>query len=137
MTPDASCGSGLSESLARRRNAIVEDLSARDSRWFDTEIDKLDRWTDGRRASLMVELDELDDKIKETKKAARLAPTSPRNWSGRGSFASLRVREMRHGGLMTALGKNWRNRRTPCWTKSASVWSRTLRKSRCSRSAGT
>ena len=45
--------------------------------WFDTEMDKLDHWAEDRRASLKAELDELDEAIKETKKAARLAPNLP------------------------------------------------------------
>jgi predicted nucleic acid-binding Zn-ribbon protein len=40
-------------------------------------MDKLDRWAEDRRASLKAELDELDEAIKETKKAARLAPNLP------------------------------------------------------------
>jgi predicted nucleic acid-binding Zn-ribbon protein len=45
--------------------------------WFETEMDKLDHWAEDRRASLKAELDELDETIKETKKAARLAPNLP------------------------------------------------------------
>ena len=45
--------------------------------WFDIEMDKLDHWAEDRRASLKAELDELDETIKETKKAARLAPNLP------------------------------------------------------------
>lgn len=74
---EPACKDALDQGLARRRNAILEDMSSRESRWFNTEIDKLDRWADDRRASLKSELDELDDKIKETKKAARLAPNLP------------------------------------------------------------
>jgi predicted nucleic acid-binding Zn-ribbon protein len=40
-------------------------------------MDKLDHWAEDRRASLKGELDELDETIKETKKAARLAPNLP------------------------------------------------------------
>jgi len=40
-------------------------------------MDKLDRWAEDRRAALKVELEELDQQIKETKKAARLAPNLP------------------------------------------------------------
>ena len=40
-------------------------------------MDKLDRWAEDRRASLKAELAELDEELKEAKKAARLAPTLP------------------------------------------------------------
>jgi hypothetical protein len=37
----------------------------------------IDRWAEDRRTSLKAELAELDDALKEAKKAARLAPTLP------------------------------------------------------------
>ena len=39
-----------------------------------TLVDKLDRWAEDRRMALKVELEELDLQIRETRKAARLAP---------------------------------------------------------------
>src|SRR5205085_34918 len=45
--------------------------------WFDAEMDKLDRWADDRRAALKIELADLDDRAKEMKKSARLAPNLP------------------------------------------------------------
>ncbi len=67
----------LEESLARRQKTFLEELIQRNAHWFEIEIDKLDRWADDRRASLKVELDDLDETIKETRKAARLAPNLP------------------------------------------------------------
>jgi hypothetical protein len=55
----------------------LEETTTRNGRWFDSEMDKLDRWTEDRRATLKGELAELDDALKEAKKAARLAPTLP------------------------------------------------------------
>jgi hypothetical protein len=52
-------------------------LSAKNGEWFDAEMDKLDRWAEDRRTALKAELDELDQTIKDTKKAARLAPNLP------------------------------------------------------------
>ena len=40
-------------------------------------MDKLDRWAEDRRKSLKAALDELDTKIRETRKGARLAPNLP------------------------------------------------------------
>jgi superfamily II DNA/RNA helicase len=67
----------LDQLLGRRRQALLEGMAIRDGRWFDTEIEKLDRWAEDRRNSLKAELAELDDTLKEARKAARLAPTLP------------------------------------------------------------
>ena len=67
----------LDDVLARRRQEILEELTARNGRWFDTEMDKLDRWAEDCRNSLKTELSEFDEALKEAKKAARLAPTLP------------------------------------------------------------
>jgi hypothetical protein len=74
--PDATAVS-LADVLARRQRELLEDLSTRNGRWFDVEMDKLDRWADDRRTSLRAELSELDEALKVAKKAARLAPTLP------------------------------------------------------------
>lgn len=67
----------LRDSLARKQKVLLEELTQRNANWFEIEIDKLDRWAQDRRTSLKVELDELDEAIKETRKAARLAPNLP------------------------------------------------------------
>lgn len=60
-----------------QQKVILEGLTKRNADWFDIEMDKLEHWADDRRASLKAELDELDETIKETRKAARLAPNLP------------------------------------------------------------
>ena len=82
----AAIAAALDEATARRRQELLEELAARNGRWFDTEMDKLDRWAEDRRASLKAELEELDEALKEAKKAARLAPNAAR----RSSNASAR-----------------------------------------------
>ena len=67
----------LSDAQARRRQELLDAMTARNGRWFDTEMDKLDRWAEDRRTTLQAELEELDEALKETKKAARLAPNLP------------------------------------------------------------
>ena len=67
----------LGEADARRRQELLGETATRNGGWFDTEIDKLDRWAEDRRASLKSELEEIDEALKEAKKAARLAPTLP------------------------------------------------------------
>jgi hypothetical protein len=61
----------------RSQRALLEEMATRNGRWFDIEMDKLDHWADDRRASLRAELSELDDAIKDARKAARLAPNLP------------------------------------------------------------
>jgi ERCC4-related helicase len=56
---------------------VLDSLSAKNGEWFDTEIDKLDRWAEDRRIALKTDLDELDDAVKEERKAARNARSLP------------------------------------------------------------
>ncbi len=56
---------------------IIAELGKKNAELFEIEIDKLDHWADDRRASLKVELEDLDEAIKEIRKAARLAPNLP------------------------------------------------------------
>jgi hypothetical protein len=63
--------------LAHKQKAILDEMTARNGRWFDIEMDKLDHWFEDRRTSLKVELDELDAAIREMRKPARLAPNLP------------------------------------------------------------
>ncbi|MEX5283381.1 MAG: SNF2-related protein [Nitrospiraceae bacterium] len=67
----------LEDLTARQMREALDAVSTKNGTWFDTEMDKLDHWAEDRRASLKAELDELDERIKETKKAARLAPNLP------------------------------------------------------------
>ncbi len=67
----------LADALSRRQAEFLEALSAKNGQWFDTEMERLDHWADDRRAALKAELEQLDQEIKETKKAARLAPNLP------------------------------------------------------------
>lgn len=67
----------LADATARRQNELLAAMSARNGEWFDTEMDKLDRWAEDRRASLKSDLEELDQAIKDAKRSARLAPNLP------------------------------------------------------------
>jgi superfamily II DNA or RNA helicase len=94
----ATVKSLLSDATAHRQTELLEALAAKNGQWFDTEMDKLDRWADDRRAALKVELEELDQEIKETKKSARLAPNLPEKLE--------RQRKLR--GLETKRDEAWR-----------------------------
>jgi superfamily II DNA or RNA helicase len=67
----------LDDRRVKRQQELLDGMTARDSRWFDVEMDKLDRWAEDRRVSLKTELDELDQALKDAKKAARFAPNLP------------------------------------------------------------
>jgi hypothetical protein len=73
----AAIVAALDHEISARRQGVVEETTARSGRWFDTEMDKLDRWAEDRRASLRADLAELDENLKDAKRAARLAPTLP------------------------------------------------------------
>jgi ERCC4-related helicase len=73
----ATFASTLETAQAQRRQTLLDETTSRNGRWFETEIEKLDRWAEDRRSSLKTELDELDEAFKEAKKAARLAPSLP------------------------------------------------------------
>ena len=67
----------LRRSLTVARKTLVAEMTERDGRWFETEMDKLDRWAEDRRDSLKAELADMDEALKEAKKQARFAPTLP------------------------------------------------------------
>ncbi|KAB0670091.1 DEAD/DEAH box helicase [Oryzomonas sagensis] len=76
-TVPKSAAEKLELESARRRQELLDEMTARNGHWFDTEMEKLDKWADDRRTSLKSELAELDEMLKEAKKSARLAPTLP------------------------------------------------------------
>jgi predicted nucleic acid-binding Zn-ribbon protein len=90
IPPDSA--SALDRDQVRQRKSLLEEMIARNGRWFDTEMDKLDRWAEDRRASLKQELEDLDEALKEAKKAARLAPTLPEKLERQREARSLEVK---------------------------------------------
>jgi superfamily II DNA or RNA helicase len=82
----------LDEAQERRRQELLEEMATRNGRWFDTEMDKLDRWAEDRRDSLKAELAELDEALKEAKKSARLAPTLPEKLERQRAARSLEAK---------------------------------------------
>ena len=61
----------------------------RQGKWFEIEMDKLDRWADDKRMSLKRELDDLDAQLKEAKRLARFAPTMPEKLERQRSVRAL------------------------------------------------
>jgi superfamily II DNA or RNA helicase len=74
--PDAVAAE-LDRTLKASRETLLAEMTARDGHWFDTEMDKLDRWAEDRRDSLKAELADMDEALKEARKLARFAPTLP------------------------------------------------------------
>lgn len=71
---DASKAKRLVE---KRKKSILGELSERQAKWFEEEIEKLDGWAEDKRRGLKAELKDFDDSITELKKQARTAPTLP------------------------------------------------------------
>jgi hypothetical protein len=88
----ANLNAALNEATARRRQELLDEIANKNGQWFDTEMDKLDRWAEDRRAALKVELEELDQQLKETKKAARLAPNLPEKLERQRALRKLETR---------------------------------------------
>lgn len=76
-TTPAGMKTALEGAIVQRVQELLESVATKNGVWFETEIDKLDRWAEDRRSALKAELDDLDEAIRETKKAARLAPNLP------------------------------------------------------------
>ena len=77
VSPTDGVAAQLDAARAAIEQPLLDELARRNSGWFDAEMDKLDRWAEDRRQTLKAELDELDDRLRETKKAARFAPSLP------------------------------------------------------------
>ncbi len=75
VSPEADAD--LRARLDAEQEAITLQLSATNGRWFDVEMEKLDRWADDQRKSLKAEVEELEDNIRAAKREARLAPNLP------------------------------------------------------------
>ena len=67
----------LADAIRTHRLTTLEEISQRNSSYFEVELEKLDHWGEDRRNSLKVTLKELDEQIKDIKKQARLAPNLP------------------------------------------------------------
>lgn len=59
------------------QEAVTLQLSATNGKWFDAEMEKLDRWADDQRKSLKAAVEELEESIRAGKREARLAPNLP------------------------------------------------------------
>ncbi|MCC7428679.1 MAG: DEAD/DEAH box helicase family protein [Alphaproteobacteria bacterium] len=67
----------IREAVEGQRQSILDELAARQSAWFDDEMEKLDNWAEDKRAGLKADLKELDDEIKALKKEIRQTGNLP------------------------------------------------------------
>ncbi|MCL5102954.1 MAG: SNF2-related protein [Armatimonadetes bacterium] len=65
----------LSEASEQLQQAALNEIAARNGKFFDEEIDKLERWADDLKHSLEMELKDLDLEIRQVSKDAKLART--------------------------------------------------------------
>jgi superfamily II DNA/RNA helicase len=67
----------VKQTVERERKTVLDDMAARQSAWFDEEIEKLDNWAEDKRAGLKADLKELDEQIKALKKEIRQTGNLP------------------------------------------------------------
>ncbi|MFN3651644.1 MAG: SNF2-related protein [Armatimonadota bacterium] len=72
--PSAEVEAALQRRLAELETRALTEIQQRNSRFFDEEIEKLDRWADDLKHGLEVELKEVDAEIRQARKDAKLAP---------------------------------------------------------------
>ena len=63
--------------LAHAIEFLAGEANRRNGAWFESEVDKLDRWADDLRATLKANLTETEETLKASKRAARTAQTLP------------------------------------------------------------
>lgn len=67
----------VKQAVDKERKSILDDMAARQSAWFDEEMEKLDNWAEDKRAGLKADLKELDEQIKALKKEIRQTGNLP------------------------------------------------------------
>jgi ERCC4-related helicase len=90
--PDAASAGKLDGLEAETRQTALEEMSLRNGQWFDAEVDKLEHWAEDRRRALKAELDEVDDTLKEARKAARSAPSLPEKFKRQSEVRRLEAK---------------------------------------------
>lgn len=67
----------LDNSYNKKKKEILSHISEKNSKNFETEMDKLDYWAEDRKKTLEQKLKEMDKKIKELKRESRKANSLP------------------------------------------------------------
>jgi superfamily II DNA or RNA helicase len=74
-SPSPAVVAQLRAILDARRVQVLEEAAARDGQWFDSEMQKLDRWADDRKVALEQELRDLDQSIADARRSAAIPGT--------------------------------------------------------------
>lgn len=72
---DLTVPTSISNAVDAERQSIMESLAARQAKWFDEELDKLEGWADDMKSALEFDIKELDRTIKEARRTSALAAT--------------------------------------------------------------
>ncbi|MBZ0152377.1 MAG: DEAD/DEAH box helicase family protein [Planctomycetes bacterium] len=91
--PGATISERLREAIYGSESALRRRQSDRNGRWFDAEVEKLDRWAADRHASLEAELTEIKGKLKDLRREAREAGSLPKKLELRQKARNLELRE--------------------------------------------
>ena len=67
----------VKRAVESERKTILDEMAARQSTWFDQEIEKLDSWAEDKRAGLKADLKEFDEQLKMLKKEIRQTGNLP------------------------------------------------------------
>ena len=65
----------LDEQLKGQQGRILEEIGQRNNAWLDQEVSKLDRWSEDLKFGLEQEIKDLDQEIRDTKRASTTAVT--------------------------------------------------------------
>jgi ERCC4-related helicase len=80
---------GLDDILSARKGAVQRAISGRNSRFFETEAEKLEGWADDLKLGLEREIKDIDRQIKETRRATTAALTLDEKLSGQKQIKAL------------------------------------------------
>jgi adenine-specific DNA-methyltransferase len=73
----------------QRQAAVQRNISERNARFFEAEVDKLDGWADDLKVGLEREIKEIDRQIKEARRAATTALTLEEKLAGQKQIKAL------------------------------------------------
>jgi ABC-type phosphate transport system auxiliary subunit len=62
----------LNDEYQRQKQTLMDDISSKNSEYFETEMVKLDKWGDDQRASLKSSMKDLETEIKDLKKKSKI-----------------------------------------------------------------
>ena len=87
QVPDA-----LRNMLRLQQQAVLDEMALCQSAWFDEAMEKLDAWADDKRASLKINLKELDEQARTLKKEIRRTANLPEKLALQRRVKSLETR---------------------------------------------